>query len=317
MFDSTQIATVFLDKNLCIRGFTAAVGAIFNLISSDRGRPLSDISSKLVDGDLHRDLHTVLERGETVERKVRRSDQNIEYLMRILPYRTHNQTIDGVLLTFVDITRIAEGEARQRTMVDELNHRVRNMLMVVNAIAQQTLTQTRTPEEFSQSFAGRIQALGAAYGLVSRENWDAVPLSGVVQEQLMPHQLGQRERIVIAGPEVMVKPAAALALGLVMHELATNAVKYGSLSVPKGRVAINWSIEHQSLPLLVLQWSESNGPPAKAPTRQGFGTKLIEQELKHTLGGGAKFAYDGSGFRATLSIPFDRKLMSLGGATGN
>ena len=101
----------------------------------------------------------------------------------------------------------------------------------------------------------------------------------------MPHQLGQRERIVIAGPEVMVKPAAALALGLVMHELATNAVKYGSLSVPKGRVAINWSIKHQSLPLLVLQWSKSNGPPAKAPTRQGFGTKLIEQELKHTLGG--------------------------------
>ena len=81
----------------------------------------------------------------------------------------------------MDVTKIAEAEARQRTMVDELNHRVRNMLMVVNAIAQQTLTQTRTPEEFSQSFAGRIQALGAAYGLVSRENWDDVPLSGVVK----------------------------------------------------------------------------------------------------------------------------------------
>ena len=87
IFDSTQIATVFLDKNLCIRGFTAAVSAIFNLISSDRGRPLSDISSKLVDVDLRRDLRTVLERGETIERKVRRSDQNIAYLMRILPYR--------------------------------------------------------------------------------------------------------------------------------------------------------------------------------------------------------------------------------------
>jgi two-component sensor histidine kinase len=162
-----------------------------------------------------------------------------------------------------------------------------------------------------------MQALGASYGLVSRENWHEVPLRGVIQEQLTPHQLGDGKRIVISGPDVMVKPAAALALGLVTHELTTNAAKYGSLSAPEGRVSIAWSIEHGAPPFLVLQWSESGGPPATEPTRKGFGTKLIEQEVKQTLGGSAKFSYEAGGLRAIVSIPFDRKLLSLGEATAH
>ena len=314
VFDSTQIATIFLDKELFIRSFTRAATAIFNLISSDRGRPLTDIAGSLADADLRRDVQAVFERGEPIERNVRRTDGTAEYLMRVLPYRAHDQAIEGVIVTFVDVTTIVQAEARQRTMVEELNHRVRNMLTVVDAIAKQTLAHTRSPQEFAATFSGRVHAMGAAYGLVSRENWNEVPLRDIIHEQLKPHQLGSTERVAVQGPEILVKPAAALALGLVIHELTTNAAKHGSLSRPDGRVEIGWSLEHRSGPLLVAQWIESGGPAAKRPARKGFGTTLIERELKHTLGGNAEFDYTNEGLRATLSIPFDLERMWPGPA---
>jgi two-component system CheB/CheR fusion protein len=280
LFDSTQIATIFLDKNFCLRSFTPAATSIFNLISSDRGRPLTDIANSLIDYDLRRDVETVLERGEPIERNVRRSDSKAEYLMRVLPYRGHNHVIDGLIVTFVEITKMVEAEAQQRTLVEELNHRVRNMLTVVNAIAKQTLSQTRSPQEFAAAFDGRIQAMASSYGLVSRENWKEVSLRELISEQLKPHQLVTGDRVQISGPDLQVKPTAALSLGLVTHELTTNATKHGSLSRPNGKVAIGWAIEHASLPLLVLQWNETGGPPAKKPARKGFGTTLIERELK-------------------------------------
>jgi two-component system CheB/CheR fusion protein len=312
VFDSTQIATVFLDRDLRIRSYTSAVTGIFNLISSDRGRPITDIASSLANTALPREVQAVFESGKPIERNVRRSDGQAEYLMRILPYRGQNQAIEGVIVTFIDVSGIVEAEAHQRTLVDELNHRVRNMLTVVDAIAKQTLAQTRSPEEFAAAFSGRVQAMGTSYGLVSREKWNEVSLRDIVCEQLEPHQLSDDERIEIKGPDIYIKPASALALGLVIHEFTTNAVKHGSLSQPEGRVFINWSVEHASLPLLVLQWTESGGPPAKNPTRKGFGTKLIERELTHTLGGSAQFNYGDDGFEAKISLPFDSKVMSLG-----
>jgi two-component system CheB/CheR fusion protein len=234
LFDSTQIATIFLDRDLFIRSFTPAVTLLFNLISSDRGRPLTDIASQLQDGDLRRDVETVLERGEPIERNVRRADEKAEYLMRVLPYRNHSQVIDGVVVTFVDISKMVEAEAQQRTLVEELNHRVRNMLTVVNAIAKQTLAQTRSPEEFAAALDGRIQAMAVSHSLVSRENWKEVSLRDIITEQLNPHQLGPGERVEISGPDVLMKPTAALALGLVVHELTTNAAKHGAPVAAQG-----------------------------------------------------------------------------------
>ena len=117
-----------------------------------------------------------------------------------LPYRSHNHVIEGVIVTFVDITRMVEAEAQQRTLIEELNHRVRNMLTVVNAIAKQTLAQTRSPQEFAAALDGRIEAMAAAYSLVSRENWKEVPLREIITEQLKPHQLGPGDRLEISGP---------------------------------------------------------------------------------------------------------------------
>jgi two-component system CheB/CheR fusion protein len=305
LFESTQIATIFLDGDLVIRSFTPAATSIFNLISTDRGRPLTDIMNHLEDGDLRREVRIVLERGETIERQVRRSDRKTHYLMRILPYRTRLNVIDGVLVTFFDITRMVEAEAHQRMLVEELNHRVRNMLTVVGAITKQTLAKSASPEDFTEALQGRIQALAKSYGLLSREQWGSVSLHDILLNELEPYRQESDGRLVLDGPPVAFKPAAALALGLVVHELATNATKYGALSNSEGRVTVGWSIGGGERRSLALTWRESDGTAVKKPKRKGFGTELIEREVSGTLGGKAAFDYAADGLKVRISIPLD------------
>src|SRR5262249_17526134 len=160
VFESTEIATIFLDKDVRVRSFTQAVAGIFNLISSDRGRPLTDIVSHLKDtGDLRREILTVLEYGKPIERRVQRDDGSASYLMRILPYRGLNQVIDGTLITFADVTQVVHAQNYQRTLVEELNHRVRNMLAVIGALANQTFAKSESRDEFSTAFQGRLRAI--------------------------------------------------------------------------------------------------------------------------------------------------------------
>jgi two-component system, chemotaxis family, CheB/CheR fusion protein len=305
LFESTQVATIFLDHELVIRSFTPAATSIFNLISTDRGRPLTDIVNHLEDGDLRRDVRVVLERGETIERNVRRSDRKTHYLMRILPYRGRNNVIEGVLVTFFDITKMVQAEEHQRTLVEELNHRVRNMLTVVSAIAKQTLAKSRSPQEFAHTFQGRIQALATSYGLLSREQWGNVSLESILRNELDQHQQEGDQRIALDGPPVAFKPAAALALGLIVHELATNAVKYGALAAAEGRVSVSWNIGGGARRNVALTWRESNGAAVKKPKHKGFGTELIEREVSGTLGGTAAFDYAPGGLQARITIPVD------------
>ena len=311
IFDSTQIATVFLDKDLIIRTFTPAVTSIFNVIASDRGRPLTDIASRLEASDLKRDIQTVLERGETIERKVSRSDGTRHYLMRILPYLAQDNAVEGVLVTLVDVTTLAEAEAHQRTLVEELNHRVRNMLTVVNAIATQTLRGSRSAADFTEAFTGRLRAMGSSFSLVSRENWNEVSLEEILSTQLAPFETAGAHRLQLAGPRVLLKPTAALSFGLVVHELATNAAKHGALSQEKGRLSVAWHVERDHAPSLVVEWKEQGGPVLKKQRKKGFGTELIERELHSSLGAAARLDFRGGGLTAEISIPLDRNLVSV------
>jgi two-component system, chemotaxis family, CheB/CheR fusion protein len=316
LFESTQIATIFLDGDLVIRSFTPAATSIFNLISTDRGRPLTDIMNQLEDGDLRREVRIVLERGETIERQVRRSDGKTHYLMRILPYRTRLNAIDGVLVTFFDITRMVEAEEHQRMLVEELNHRVRNMLTVVGAITKQTLAKSVSPDDFAEALQGRIQALAKSYGLLSREQWGTVSLRDILLNELEPYRQESEARLALDGPPVALKPAAALALGLVVHELATNATKYGALSNTDGRVSVAWRIDRGERRGLALTWRETNGAAVKTRKRKGFGTELIEREVSGTLGGKAVFDYAADGLKVRISIPLDSANVSPQPAAG-
>jgi two-component system CheB/CheR fusion protein len=212
--------------------------------------------------------------------------------------------IDGVLVTFFDITRLVESEARQRTLVDELNHRVRNILTMVAAITRQTLARSRSPEEFAETFQGRVHSLANAYALLSREQWSDVPLHDVLRNELDQYRHRSGERIVLDGPPLALKPAAALGLGLIVHELATNAAKHGALSDGKGRVSVAWEINGRKSRNLVLTWREHDGPVVRKPKHKGFGTELIEREVNGALGK-ATFRYAPRGFEARLSIPLD------------
>jgi two-component system CheB/CheR fusion protein len=311
VFESTKIATIFLDRNLVVRSFTPAVTSIFNLISNDRGRPLTDIVSSLDGGGLKRDVQTVLDRGEEMERNVSRSDGQLHYLMRIHPYRGHNNHVEGAVLTFVDVSKMVEADAHQRTLVEELNHRVRNMLAVVHAIATQTLRNNRSPTAFVEAFTGRLRAMGASFSLVSQENWKEVRLDEVLSTHLAPFEVDGAKRLRLRGPKVLLKPSAALSFGLVAHELATNAVKHGALSNADGRLSVEWRVERDHAPSLLVEWKEEGGPPPKKQAKKGFGTELIERELGSSLGATAKLDYGGGGLTAVISIPLDRKLVLL------
>ena len=301
LFESTRVATVFLDQHLVIRAFTPDVASIYNLIPSDRGRPLTDIVSRLDYDGLRDDVAEVLHTLEPLERRVSRRDGTAHYLLRILPYRTPDSTVDGSLVTFVDVTRIVQAEQHQRLLVDELNHRVKNMLAVVISLATQTLRRSGTLEEFSGVFLGRVHALTAAYTLLSRESWSGVQLQEVIEEEMRPFMAGDRANIRIEGPPVPLDPRGALALGMAVHELATNAAKYGALSVPEGDVAVTWTLERRDGgDHLALDWTERNGPPVTAPAKRGFGTVLIERGLAQDLSGEAKVEFLPGGVRASV-----------------
>ena len=304
LFESTRVATVFLDQHMVIRAYTPEVGSIYNLIPSDRGRPLTDIVSRLDYDGLRDDVAEVLRTLEPLERRVSRQDGTAHYLLRLLPYRTPDSTVDGSLATFVDVTRIVQAEQHQRLLVDELNHRVKNMLAVVISLATQTLRRAGTLEEFSGVFLGRVQALTAAYSLLSRESWSQVQLREVVTEELRPFMAADRANIRIEGPSVPLDPRSALALGMAIHELATNAAKYGALSVPDGDVAVTWQIEcNGDDKHLMLDWTEQNGPPVTPPGKRGFGSTLIERALGHDLQGHAEIMFLPGGVRANVRAP--------------
>ncbi len=307
LFSSTRIATVFLGQDLIVRSFTPAVCSIYNLIPSDQGRPLSDITSQLKYDTLQEDVSSVATTQQALERRVTHRNEVTTFIMRILPYRAPDSSVAGTVVTFIDVTSIVQAEQHQRLLVDELNHRVKNMLTTVISLANQSLRRSESLAEFSSSFMGRVRALTASYSLLSKEHWLSVSLRDVLVEETRPYAMPGHENIRIDGPEVKLAPAGALALGMAIHELASNAMKFGALSVPQGMVEICWRIaEGADGAELVLEWIERNGPPVASPAEDGFGTTLIRRAFGHELKGCSRIAFQAEGVHATLQAPVER-----------
>ncbi|MCJ2108131.1 HAMP domain-containing protein [Methylobacterium sp. E-041] len=194
-------------------------------------------------------------------------------------------------------------QERQTMMLHELNHRVRNTLTTVQSLAR----QSRRTDETGERLEGRIIALSKTHDLLSRDDWAGAPLRTVLENELAPFSEGQADRFRLDGPEVDLPPRYVLALGMALHELTTNAAKYGALSGGTGRVDIAWrtATAEGGTRRLVLDWRESGGPPVVAPQRRGYGTRLINGGIGHELGGTVQLEFDRSGLRCTLDVPLD------------
>ncbi|MGH7030299.1 MAG: CheR family methyltransferase, partial [Stellaceae bacterium] len=310
LFKSTQVATIFLDRKLVIRNFTPAVTNLFNLIASDCGRPLTDIAGRIVYPDLESDIRAVFA-GEVIERAVSLADGRGHYLARILPYHIARNVIDGVLLIFVDVTSIIAAEEQQKVLTAELSHRVKNTLAVVSSITERSLPDG----EAKRDLIGRLHALGHTHEVLSQGGWTDAPLRALIMAELAPHARGDGGNLRVDGPPVMLKPQAALFLTMVIHELSTNAAKYGALSAPEGRVEVVWSIAGSNPPSLELNWRESRGPKIEALVKPGFGLELIERGIRFELQGEAKIGAMDGGFDCKITIPANPQYFIFGAAT--
>lgn len=202
----------------------------------------------------------------------------------------------------LDITERRHAEETQRLLIGELNHRVKNTLATVQAIATQTLRHSADGAEFARTFSSRIQALSRAHSLLSSSGWHGASVSELIDDQL---RLGafDPERMSACGPAVMLPPQLALHLAMIVHELGTNATKYGAFSCEAGRVDIAWRAEDERL---VFDWVESGAPPPKAFSRRGFGTTLVEQGAR-AEGGDARLSIGPSGISWHIRLPLPRE----------
>lgn len=304
LFESTQIASVFLDGSMRLRTFTPAAAEILDLSEQDYGRPIVEICHSLEDADVVTGIENVVNRGRPIESTVWLPTRSAFYLMRITPYRTADARIDGCVITFIDVTVVVQARNQERLLVAELNHRVRNMLQVVVGLANQTLHRSHDLKQFEESFFGRMQALARAYDLLSRDGWHHVPVHELLETQLSPF-MTEGSRYSGEGDEVVLASNAALSLGLILYELATNATKYGALSVPAGHVRVEWrnAVRADGENEFILRWQESGGPAVKPPTRHGFGSELVKRQLKYELNGTATMDFAADGLTVTLVIP--------------
>ena len=237
------------------------------------------------------------------DHRVRRADGTIGWTSsRAVPVLDDSGEIVEWFGAASDITERRKAEEHLRLIVNELNHRVKNNLAMTQAIAMQTF---KSPEELSDAqerFTARMVALGQATDLLTGERGGLAAIRGVIEEAVRPH--APEGRLHIEGPKVTLSPKSALALTLAMHELATNAVKYGAWSDEHGKVRVDWTV--QSGPQgrrLQLQWLERNGPPVVTPSRRGFGSRLIERGLSGELGGTVKMDFAPTGLICRLDAP--------------
>jgi PAS domain S-box-containing protein len=198
-----------------------------------------------------------------------------------------------------DITQRKRAEERQILLTGEVDHRARNVVAVVQSIMR--LTRADSIDDYIAALDGRIGALSTAHRLLAGSRWEGADLNRLVEEEFAPYRAG-KERVLARGPVVLLPPTTAQTIALALHELATNAAKYGALSTDPGRVELTWRTELGKLELI---WGESGGPEITAPDRQGYGSRVIVAGIERQLGGMVKFDWQPDGLRCSLSVPYD------------
>jgi two-component system, chemotaxis family, CheB/CheR fusion protein len=311
---ATDVGILFLDPKLRINRFTPRISDLFNVAVGDEGRSITDFTHRLDYDDLAADARKVLRDLTPSEREVHGKDGDW-YLTRLRPYRTVEDKIDGVVVTFVDIGErrraedaLRESEAQMRVMVDELQHRTRNLIAVVMALVDRTSTSGQTVEQFKTGLSDRLMALARAQRLLSR----GPPGDGVTFDALLQSEISAQSEndgtVALDGPSgIVLNSISVQALAMALHELTTNAVKYGALGTGDARLDIRWRVKAEGgSSWIVIDWKESGVPAAEPHSGQkgaGNGRRLIEDALPYQFGARTTFAIEPDGLHCTIALP--------------
>ncbi len=226
-----------------------------------------------------------------------------------VPFPTPLHDADGKLIgainMLVDITDRKQAESRQRVLIDELNHRVKNTLATVQSLAMQTARHAESLPDFVANFQARLMALARAHDLLTDSHWEYAPLQSLAQQVLAPMADAAPGRVSIGGPPIALTPRAAVALTMAINELATNAAKYGALSSGEGTLLIQWALQDDpnGRAMLAVEWRERGGPEVSAPTRRGFGARLIQRCIETDLRGSLDLKFEPEGLRCRMMVP--------------
>jgi PAS domain S-box-containing protein len=257
------------------------------LIPPERGHEEHVILSRIRRGD-----H--VDHFETVRR--RKDGTLIDISLTVSPIRRADGKVVGASGISRDITERKRTETHISMLAREAEHRAKNLLANVMAMVQRS--QADTPDGLKEAIAGRVQALAGVHSLFAKSRWTGAELGSLVKQELSPYSRGGRTQI--DGPSVMLRPDLAQAIGVVLHELATNAAKYGALSAAKGQVRVNWSCAADQLG---LRWIEAGGPHVNPPTRKGFGAHMIEAIIRGHKGGDVRLDWRAEGLRCEITLP--------------
>jgi len=450
LLKSTQIAAVFLDRDLRVKSFTPTALEVFRLVETDAGRPITHVMARFEPNTVPQDAENVLRTLISVEREVERSEPKDRFMMRMIPYRTVDNVVAGVVVTFTNITAISDAQARigklsrdlsirvhsLETLLDvvpvgililedirkpsdvyvnrygatllgeanggddgrprklagqirliieetelgeeesplraaarsgkptpvleghllrvdgkrvdvtiaaaplvddlgtaygsiaaivdissrkaaedhlqsllfELQHRVKNVIATISALASRTMKGEISLPQFAQSFQGRLRGMAATHDLLSRSNWTGASLKSLVETTLQPYVASGSGQLSLAGPDVRIPPNVATTLGMVLYELTTNAAKYGALSQPQGRMQVSWTTARKpDTREVTLIWSETGGKPIDETAKPGFGSRFVSRSVEYELGGEAECKPAPDGLVWTLTFPLHRQ----------
>lgn len=301
--ESSDDAIVSKDLNGTVVSWNKSAERLFGYSAAEMiGRPIMI----LIPEDRQNEEPQILariRRGERVDHfetvRRRKDGSHIDISLSISPIKDGSSRIVGASKIARDITEKKRLEAQRDLLIAELSHRVKNTLATVISIARQSFGKTNAEE--ARRFDSRIRGLARTHSRLAEASWSGVSLGTIIDDECAPYRHDDGKNVSIAGPTMWLNPKCALTLGMALHELATNAAKYGALSVKEGTVAVEW--DERSDGTLAIRWREAGGPPVQPPQRSGFGRLLLERALASDLNGKVQLEFAQSGLKCTIAIP--------------
>ncbi|MEI4488501.1 chemotaxis protein CheB [Frigidibacter sp. MR17.14] len=306
LYRTSPAAMGLVDENLRFLRANPQLGAITGLkADSHLGQPFGEIAPTLA--ELVPILRQVLDRGEAklgtvIHGPLAEDGSRRSWQVDVYPVRQSGHEVVGFNIT--DVTQLLELEADLRRIMRELQHRVKNMLSNVIALVKRAGREKGDPKQIFDTLTARILALANTHRLLTAENWSSTALQDLIDLELI--RVYGRDRVELRGPAIRLNARATLAIGMVLHELSTNAAKYGALSRPEGNVSVRWSkIDDGDGEVFVLRWTERGGPEVREPERRGFGSQLVESMITGSLGGNLRMGWEPDGLTAVIEVAWD------------